>query len=129
MKDERDYSVTTFAWHLLASWDPLIIENCQLAYIPQQNITIDEQLLPCKARCKFTQYMAQKPDKFGLKFWMAVDNETKYLDNGIPYVGKDETRANDTSVPTNVVIKLMEPLFKRGYNVTCDNLCAWVFVF
>ena len=25
------------------------------------------------------------------------------------------------SVPTNVVMKLMKPLFKHGYNVTCDN--------
>ena len=25
------------------------------------------------------------------------------------------------SAPTDVVMKLMSPLFKKGYNVTCDN--------
>ena len=60
--------------------------------------------------------MANKPDKFGLKFWLAVDVENKYLFNGLPYVGKDETRKADVSVPTDVVLKLMAPLF-----VTCNN--------
>ena len=82
---------------------------------------VDEQLLPCKARCKFIQYMANKPDKFGLKFWMAVDVESKYFYNGFPYLGKNEARSNDVSVPTDVVLKFMDPLFKKSYNVTCDK--------
>ena len=53
--------------------------------------------------------------------WMAVDVETKYLFNGVPYVGKDESRLENVSAPTSVVMKLMSPLFGRGYNVTCDN--------
>ena len=101
-------------------WNPFI-ENCQKAFRPNANITVDEQLLPCKARCKFIQYMANKPDKFVIKFWMAVDVETKYLFNGFPYVGKDESRSGDVSVHTNVVMNLMMPLFKKGHNVTSDN--------
>ena len=30
-----------------------------------------------KARCTYIQYMANKPDKFGLKFWMMVDVDSK----------------------------------------------------
>ena len=82
---------------------------------------MDVQLLPCKARCKFIQYMANKSDKFCLKFWLAVDVENKYLFNGFPYVGKDDTRSSDIPVSTNIVLKLMATLFQRGYNVTCDN--------
>jgi len=65
--------------------------------------------------------MANKPDKFGLKFWMMVDADSKYLYNDFPYLGKDETRDTSVSVPTDVVMKLIQPLFKHGYNVTCDN--------
>ena len=65
--------------------------------------------------------MANKPDKFGLKFWLAVDVENKYLYNGFPYVENDDTRSSDMSVPADVVLKLMAPLFQQGYNVTCDN--------
>ena len=56
-------------------WNPFI-ENCQKAYVPGPYITIDEQLLPCKARCRFIQYMPNKTDKFEIKFWMVVDAET-----------------------------------------------------
>ena len=65
--------------------------------------------------------MVNKPDKFGLKFWLAVDVKNKYLLNGFPYVGKKDTRSSDMSVPTDVVLKLMAPHFQQGYNVTCDN--------
>ena len=68
--------------------------------------------------------MANKPDKFGLKFWLAVDVENKYLFNGFPYVGKDNTRSSHMPVPTDVVLKLMAPLFQWGYNVTCNNYFA-----
>ena len=121
LKSERKRQLETDKFCLASSiWDPFI-ENCQKSYNPNSNITIDEQLLPCKARCKFIQYMANKPDKFGLKFWMAAEVESKYLYNGFPYLGKDSTRSGDVSVPTDVVMKLMSPLFKKGYNVTCDN--------
>ena len=52
---------------------------------------------------------------------MAVDVETKYLFNGINYVGKDESRSGDVSVPTDVVMKFMMPILKMGHNETSDN--------
>ena len=89
--------------------------------MPSPYITIDEQLLPCKARCRFIQYMPNKLDKFVMKFWIAVDVETKYFYNSFPYLGKDESGDNSVSLPAYVVTKLMQPIFKCGYNVTCDN--------
>jgi len=34
--------------------------------------------------------MANKLDKFGIKFWFAVDFETKHIFNVIFYMGKDK---------------------------------------
>ena len=65
--------------------------------------------------------MPKKPDKFGIKFWMAVDVESKYLCNGFSYLRKDLMRRGDASLLTNVVMKLMISLFSQGFNVTCDN--------
>ena len=116
MKEEQILEHDKFC---LASsiWIPFV-ENCRKAYIPNVLITVDKQLLPCKARCKFIQYMANKPDKFGLKFWMAVDVESKYFYNGFPFLGKNEAGSNDVSIPTDVVLKLMDPLCKKG--LQCD---------
>ena len=47
---------------------------------------IDEQLLPCKTR--FIQYIPLKPDKFGIKYWLISDVDSKYICNGFPYLGK-----------------------------------------
>uniref|UniRef100_A0A0K0G3K6 DDE_Tnp_1_7 domain-containing protein n=1 Tax=Strongyloides venezuelensis TaxID=75913 RepID=A0A0K0G3K6_STRVS len=49
------------------------INNSQCCYKPHENISTNEQLFPTKARCKFTQYMANKSHKFDIKFWLAVD--------------------------------------------------------
>ena len=66
-------------------------------------------------------YMANKPNNFGLKLLVAAEVESKYLYDWFPCLGKDSTRSRDVSAPTSVVMKLMSPLFKKGYNVTCDN--------
>ena len=84
-------------------------------------MTIDEQLLSCIARCAFIQYMPNEQNKFEIKFWMVVDAETKYLFNRFPYLRKDENRDTSVSLQKYVVTKLMQPIFKRGYNETCDN--------
>ena len=100
------------------------IDNCFLCYRPGQNLTADEQLFPSKARHRFTQYMANKPDKFGIKFWILVNNDTKYLCNTFPYLGKDELRSANESLPENVVMRLMSPYFNKGRNVTTDNFTS-----
>ena len=101
-------------------WDRFI-ENCKSCYKPNSEITVDEQLFPTKARYPFTQYIASKPDKFGIKFWLAVDASSKYLVNGFPYLGKDTQRPTNQPVSEFVVMQLMEPYLHKGRNVTTDN--------
>ena len=103
-----------------ALWDPFI-ENCKKAFIPGENLTVDEQLFPTKSRCPFTQYIASKPDKFGLKFFLSVDLQTKYICNGFPYLGKDHTRPSNQPLPNFVVQKLIDGFERNGHNITCDN--------
>lgn len=106
-------------------WDEFI-KNCILCYIPGANLTADEQLFPSKARCPFTQYMANKPDKFGIKFWILADVNSKYMCNGFPYLGKDDMRPGDVRVSEHVVMKLAEPFLKKGRNITTDNFFTCV---
>ena len=48
-------------------WDRFI-EKCIVCYKLEQNINVNKQLFPTKACCRFIQYMANKPKKFGIKF-------------------------------------------------------------
>ena len=68
-------------------------------------------LLSCKERCKLIKYFANKPGKFGFKFWLAVDVENRSLLKGFPYVGKDEMQSLDVSMPADVVLKLLGSSF------------------
>ena len=65
--------------------------------------------------------MANKSDKFDIKFWKAVDLGSKYILNPIPYLGKDETRPATQRLSESVVIKLVEPYLSKGRNITTDN--------
>ncbi|CAM4578236.1 unnamed protein product [Leuciscus chuanchicus] len=64
------------------------VTNCITSYNPGLHITVDEQLFPSKTRCCFLQYIATKPDKFGIKFWVACEE------------GKKRTIASDTTLHT-----------------------------
>ena len=88
VKSERRQRVILDKFCFASSlWKPFI-ENSQKVYVPSPYIKIDEQLLPCKTRCRFIPFMPNKPDKFEIKFWMSIDAETKYLCNSFLYLGK-----------------------------------------
>lgn len=101
-------------------WDRFIC-NSKRFFKPNAYLTIDEQLYPTKVRCRFLQFMPNKPDKFGIKFWLLVDCTSKYVIDGFPYLGKDEERPKTESLPENVVKRLMRDHLDLGYNVTMDN--------
>lgn len=96
-----------------------VMDNCQKCFFPFGSVTIDEQLFSCKSRCSFIQYMPQKPGKFGLKFWLICDTKTSYVLRAEPYTGSDEQR--ELPLGEHVVMKLMQPYFQTGLNVTTDN--------
>ncbi|XP_053197121.1 piggyBac transposable element-derived protein 4-like [Scomber japonicus] len=120
-KESRRARLSTDKFALMSHVWRSFVNNCVACYKPGPNITVDEQLFPTKARCRFTQYMANKPDKFGIKFWIAADVETKYMLNAFPYLGKDLSRPKSQSVGESVVMRLMEPYLGKGRNVTTDN--------
>lgn len=120
-RNERSQRLKTDKFALVSTVWNKFIENSQNCFKPGAHITVDEQLFPTKARCRFTQYMPNKPDKFGIKFWLASDVDTKYVINGFPYLGKDETRDLSTPLSEFVVSRLMEPYTMVGRTVTTDN--------
>ncbi|CAL7935170.1 unnamed protein product [Xylocopa violacea] len=120
-RTERSRCLQTNKFALVSEiWDKFI-ENSQACYQPGQNITVDEQLFPTKARCKFIQYMPNKPNKFGIKFWLASDVSSKYILNGSVYLGKDEQRPSSMLLSEHVVLKLVEPYTNCGRNITTDT--------
>ncbi|XP_024862460.1 uncharacterized protein LOC112450618 [Kryptolebias marmoratus] len=120
-KDTRGERVANDRFAAVSGIWKAFVGNCINLYNPGRHITIDEQLFPTKTRCCFLQYIATKPDKFGIKFWVACDLKSKYVCNIIPYLGKDPSRPTGGKLSENVVMKLMEPFMDKGRTVTTDN--------
>lgn len=120
-KSIRSQRLQTDKFALISTVWNKFIQNSQNCYKPGENVTVDEQLFPTRARCRFTQYMPNKPNKFGIKFWLASDVQSKYIINGFPYLGKDEVRESSVPLGEYVVLKLLEPYTMKGRCVTTDN--------
>ncbi|XP_041822866.1 piggyBac transposable element-derived protein 3-like [Melanotaenia boesemani] len=120
-KDTRHERVQTDRFAAISELWESFRKNCVKFYRPGRHITIDEQLYPSKTRCPFLQYIATKPDKFGIKFRVACDLKSKYICNVYPYVGKDPSRPKEERLSESVVMKLIEPFLDQGRTVTTDN--------
>lgn len=55
------------------------------------------------------------------KFWLAADVKTKYLLNGFPYLGRDETWPPHQGLGERVVMRLVETFVGKGRNVTTNS--------
>lgn len=97
-----------------------INHKLQKYYLPGENLTIDEQLIPFRGRVSFKQYLPSKPDKYGIKMWWICDSKTSFPLCGIPYLGKDGSKRTENLAYT-VVNKLCEPYFRTKRNITFDN--------
>ncbi|GFR74489.1 PiggyBac transposable element-derived protein 4 [Elysia marginata] len=80
----------------------------------------DEQLVPWRGRCSFLPYLPSKPDKYGLKIFRAVDSETFFPLNAVPYLGK-VGRNPTVNLGRNTALQLVEPFYRSGRNLTSDN--------
>ena len=121
LRSTRSFRIKADKFAMVSEIWNRFIDNCVTCYKPGPNITVDEQLFPSKSRCPFTPYMANKPDKFGIKFWLAADTQSKYLLNALPYLGKDDNRPSNQPVAEHVVLSLVKPFVGKGRNITMDN--------
>ncbi|XP_072389368.1 uncharacterized protein [Diabrotica undecimpunctata] len=100
----------------------MFVTNCLSAWIPGYYVTIDEMLEAFRDRCKFRQYIANRPAKYGIKIYALVDARTFSTKILEIYPGKQPEGTyqlpNDAS---SVVKRLIRPISGTGLNVTTDN--------
>ncbi|GBP63724.1 PiggyBac transposable element-derived protein 4 [Eumeta japonica] len=94
--------------------------QCRQNYVPGTNVTIDEQLLAFRGRCKFRMYIPKKPAKYGVKLEMICDSGTKYMINSTPYLGKG-TNTGGLPLGEYFVKELTRSIHGTNRNVTMDN--------
>ena len=97
------------------------IRNSQKLMMPDECVTVDEQLIPFRGRCSFKQYIPSKPAKYGIKVWALCDAKNFFLYNAEIYCGKRDGVTIEKNQGENVVLRLLSKHMLQGLNVTCDN--------
>ena len=128
--DQRSQRLTTDKFVHIRETLEDFLSNSQYNYAPKWSLTIDEQLFPMKNRCPFIVFMPNKPDKFGLKFWVLAEVKSKYVCNLLPYLeALEKNQRNGKTLAEDVVMRLTDCLQRnRGYNITTDNFFSSVKV-
>ena len=92
-------------------WEMFLL-NLRRFYIPDANLTIDEQLLGYRGRVPGRIYMKSKPRKHGLKIFWCCESSTGYALNRIVYGGRRRNQRAHNNLGTDVVMALSEPCFE-----------------
>ena len=92
--------------------------NLTAAYTPGRYITVDEHLCCYRGRCSFRQNITNKPDKYGLKFWILADSRTFYPIHLEAYSG---IYKSISTTPEDITLRLASVL-KPGHVLVADNL-------
>ncbi|XP_069176130.1 piggyBac transposable element-derived protein 4-like [Procambarus clarkii] len=89
-------------------------EKFASVYIPKKELSLDEGTMAWHGRLSFKVYNPNKPDKYGVKFYMLAEGTSGYIYKFDVYCG-----IGKTTVET--VMGLMAPLVNKGYHLYMDN--------
>lgn len=96
-------------------------------YIPEDHISIDEELLLWKGNLSFKQYIPMKRAQLGIKMFSLCEN-SGYLWNSFVYLGKEPNRNDDDPqlvwrLGKNgaIIPRLMETLLNKSYMLYVDK--------
>ena len=105
----------------------VLIPRFQELYQPSSHLSIDETIVGFRGRFGSTQYMPQKPTKWGIKAFLLADAANGYLLNCIVYTGVQTLEGADAAYstlpqPARVVMELMGPRYlHKGYHLFTDR--------
>ncbi|XP_047112014.1 piggyBac transposable element-derived protein 4-like [Schistocerca piceifrons] len=93
-------------------------ERFQNIYYPEKTVTVNEGICHYSVRVGFKVYMANKPNKYGMKLYILAESRTGYIWNFEVYHGRDETIDNSAS---SVMKRLANKFLGKGHIVYVDR--------
>ena len=107
----------------LAKIQPLIDmlqKNFQSLFRPEEDVVIDETLVPWRGRLTFRQYIPNKTHRYGVKRFKFC-SMVGYTWALKVYSGKSQTGEREIGLAKNVCIELMKDLIGQGRTLYVDN--------
>ena len=86
-------------------------------YIPHQELSLDEGMVPWRGNLSFRVYNPDKPKKYGIKAYMLCDATNGYCTKFKLYTGKSFQQPSEY----DLVMDMMRNYFGKGYHLFMDN--------
>lgn len=104
-------------------------ENFRFAYIPKQDLSMDESCCPWKGRLRFKVYNPRKPARFHIKLFQMCESTSGYIIGFCVYTGKNSCKDpavclyDECTTTTQIVMTLANRcnLLDKGHRIFCDN--------
>ncbi|KAL2079792.1 hypothetical protein ACEWY4_025536 [Coilia grayii] len=94
---------------------------CKSSYHPRRELAVDERMVATKAKTGFTQYIRNKPTKWGIKLYVMADSSNGYTVDFSIYTGKN-LDSSPQGLSYDAVMDLVQPAFLgTGYHIYVDN--------
>ena len=98
----------------------MLSEKFASAYYPDQNLSLDESMIPWRGRVSFRMYIPSKPTKYGIKIYCVCDAATGYVVKMCVYTGAGPDGPEKDHGP-NVVRKMSEGFHGKGHVFFMDS--------
>ena len=90
-------------------------------YVPNETLTVNEQLVGYRGKIPGRTYMPSKPRKFGVKFFWLCEATTGFALHGIIYSGRKENNAPYRNLTNDIVMNLCSLYYGTGRNIYVDR--------
>ncbi|XP_066504148.1 piggyBac transposable element-derived protein 4-like [Hoplias malabaricus] len=94
---------------------------CKSFYHPHRNLAVDERMVPCRGHNSMTQYMKDKPTKWGFKLFVLADSSNGYTVDFSVYTGKNNFPTGQGLSYDSVMSLVDKSFLGSGYHVYMDN--------
>ena len=103
----------------ISKWG-LFLGSIQRVYVPDDCITVDEQLVGYRGQIPGITYIPSKSRKYGLKIFWACESSTRYTLNTIAYSGKEGDQVH-RNLGQDIMLRLLEAYYGTGRDACTDN--------
>ena len=93
--------------------------KCKANYVPDCDMTVEEQLVTFRGRCGFRMFIPSKPGCYGIKIWILADSSSSYCYNADIYTGK-VGNSREIGQATRAVMELTDSITNSGRNIVGD---------
>lgn len=99
-----------------------VVSKFRIHYIPTQDMSLDEGMIPTKNRLSIKQYMKSKPNKWGIKAFQLCESSTGYIYNVEIYTGKsDGLFIPELGATGSIVVRLVSCIEGQNYRIFMDR--------